>query len=576
MRSTFRRLLCKNWVFAATLVCGACVFTACTVNDDNPVGPSDEWLSSETVVITEDDLTDGTYYYKLFVSNKSIDYSSVKGEDGKSYGADTDEWIVCVPTDYPLSPEARLILEQVTAVPANTPVLIRAKKPQAYMVKSDVAPASVKAPAVNMLAVATEDMKLDGDANSGALLVKGKSGVYFKATFSRKATISAGGIYLALTPSKHLNLALYILLGHTEPVLYYPGNESPAVNAENILATRPYTEGKINLKLNNAKVFYIWDNFDGDCIYSGYVLLEDKSAAICLSYSFQEYLGLASMVKPGDVLNGTIELEAYLTDGIQCLQPTKEALENFEATVTKTSGASVPTLLYPGFSDADFLTTLDCRHIRINGVSITNDGQKYNDHSNQIFDISDILPGCKPYIQDIYATFADNYARPVPVVEGTKVDITGLMNVYPDGLYTFVPFTITTPVSVGSEGYATFSSDNRLDFTNSGIHAYIAVADGSGVSFKRVNKVPAGTGVLLRAEGGATEDVSVVAKETDDVTENILQVATSDMDAAALQAAGAYILTNEGGVVGFHKAGSSDSLKAGQCYLTVEGGNLEL
>ena len=27
----------KLWVFAATLVCGACVFTACTVNDDNPV-----------------------------------------------------------------------------------------------------------------------------------------------------------------------------------------------------------------------------------------------------------------------------------------------------------------------------------------------------------------------------------------------------------------------------------------------------------------------------------------------------------------------------------------------------------
>ena len=35
MRSTFGRLLCKNWVLAATLVFGASVLTACTSNDDN-------------------------------------------------------------------------------------------------------------------------------------------------------------------------------------------------------------------------------------------------------------------------------------------------------------------------------------------------------------------------------------------------------------------------------------------------------------------------------------------------------------------------------------------------------------
>ena len=51
---------------------------------------------------------------------------------------------------------------------------------------------------------------------------------------------------------------------------------------------------------------------------------------------------------------------------------------------------------------------------------------------------------------------------------------------------------------------------------------------------------------------------------------NLLQVATADMDAAALQAAGACILGYEGGVPGFYKAGSNSSLKAGQCYLTAE------
>ena len=37
MRSTFGRLFNKNWVLAAILICGACVFTSCTSNEDNPV-----------------------------------------------------------------------------------------------------------------------------------------------------------------------------------------------------------------------------------------------------------------------------------------------------------------------------------------------------------------------------------------------------------------------------------------------------------------------------------------------------------------------------------------------------------
>ena len=125
------------WVMAATLVCSATVLTSCVSNDDNSVVNPDGLNSMVTINITEDDLTDGTYYYKLFVTDKTMDYSSVEGEDGLSYGADTDEWIVCVPTNYLLGYAAKIILEQVTAVPKNTPVLIRAKKPQAYIAVAD-------------------------------------------------------------------------------------------------------------------------------------------------------------------------------------------------------------------------------------------------------------------------------------------------------------------------------------------------------------------------------------------------------------------------------------------------------
>ena len=36
MRSTFGRLFNKNWVLAATMICGASVFTSCSEGSDNP------------------------------------------------------------------------------------------------------------------------------------------------------------------------------------------------------------------------------------------------------------------------------------------------------------------------------------------------------------------------------------------------------------------------------------------------------------------------------------------------------------------------------------------------------------
>ena len=375
-------------------------------------------------------------------------------------------------------------------------------------------------------------------------------------------------IYMSLTKVQGFNLSYYLFFEHPDPILLFPGTESPAVDVENCVGTRDHTSGKINLKLTNAKVTLVWENAEEDIVNLGYVMIEDETAAVTVSYLYQWPPGLASKVAVGDVLNGTIELEALLQDDIQIYTPTQKALDNFEATVTRTPGTAVPTLLYPGFADAEFLATLDCRYIRVNDVSVTKGDGLYK--SNQVIDLSSIVPGCIPYMLDFYNSYVDYYLDPIPLVEGTKVDVCGFVNVYSDGHYIFNPMSITTPVTVGTEGYATFSSDNMLDFTNSSIQAYIAVADGSAIKFQRVEKVPAGTGVLLCAKGGAKEDVSVVADATDDVSGNVLRVATSDMDGAALQAAGAYILGYENGVAGFYKADANASLKAGQCYLTTE------
>ena len=49
LRPTFGRLFNKNWVLAATLICGASVFTACSSTDDNPAGQTDVSAISDKV-----------------------------------------------------------------------------------------------------------------------------------------------------------------------------------------------------------------------------------------------------------------------------------------------------------------------------------------------------------------------------------------------------------------------------------------------------------------------------------------------------------------------------------------------
>ena len=56
LRPTFGRLFNKNWVLAATLICGASVFTACSSNDDNPAGQTDvSAISDKAVRLTRTD-----------------------------------------------------------------------------------------------------------------------------------------------------------------------------------------------------------------------------------------------------------------------------------------------------------------------------------------------------------------------------------------------------------------------------------------------------------------------------------------------------------------------------------------
>ena len=112
-------------------------------------------------------------------------------------------------------------------------------------------------------------------------------------------------------------------------------------------------------------------------------------------------------------------------------------------------------------------------------------------------------------------------------------------------------------VTVTSAGYATYYTDCALDFTGTGITASTATCNDGGdkLVFAPLDVVPANTGVLLHAAGGASVAVPVTATSTA-ITDNCFVGTLTDI--ASLATADGnyknYILNNKDGNVGFYWA----------------------
>ena len=144
-----------------------------------------------------------------------------------------------------------------------------------------------------------------------------------------------------------------------------------------------------------------------------------------------------------------------------------------------------------------------------------------------------------------------------PELLGAKVLIMGNITSYfsKNGVKNLGEINVKVPVTVTSAGLATFAFSSRLDFTNvENLEAYIAKEESSAIKLHKVNKVPAGTGVLLRAKNGATNFEVPVATTADDVTDNLFVRGTG---AAVESGSGPYnyVLGKHNGEVGFYKAG---------------------
>ena len=137
-----------------------------------------------------------------------------------------------------------------------------------------------------------------------------------------------------------------------------------------------------------------------------------------------------------------------------------------------------------------------------------------------------------------------------------------------NGKWTVSLLASTVSKNITDAGWATYCSPYALDFSTSGLTAYIVTgATGNVLTLTQVTSVPANTGVLL--EGAADDyDISVVASSSTDVTANKLKGVTG---AFSLGAGEGYVLLNGGKGVGFYSnPNEAFTVGANTAYLVMD------
>ena len=121
------------------------------------------------------------------------------------------------------------------------------------------------------------------------------------------------------------------------------------------------------------------------------------------------------------------------------------------------------------------------------------------------------------------------------------------------------------PMTIKSATWASFSCNKALDFTGTGVTAYIAKEkDASNVTLTEIKKVPANTGIVVNAPAG-TYAIPVLAGEADATTGNLLKPWLT----AGTPTEGTYYTLAAGPTF---KKSSGGTLAAGKAYLVMPGG----
>lgn len=132
------------------------------------------------------------------------------------------------------------------------------------------------------------------------------------------------------------------------------------------------------------------------------------------------------------------------------------------------------------------------------------------------------------------------------------------------------PFSLTVRAKVGTLGYATFSWPVALDFTGLSVTAFIATERSNGsLHLEPVEKVPAGTGLILKGEQG-TYTLQTTYEEGEDVSSNLL-LGTADGD-MTVQSDDVYVLANKNEGLGFYRAANGLLIYQYKAYLQSASG----
>ena len=153
---------------------------------------------------------------------------------------------------------------------------------------------------------------------------------------------------------------------------------------------------------------------------------------------------------------------------------------------------------------------------------------------------------------------------------GMKYNITGIYQQY-SSTKEILPRSAADIVEVAAvitpaKPYTTLTAASALDFSGLSLEAYIVkdndTSDGY-VTLTKVNKVPANTGLVLKASStGSPIDVPVLTGDADDVTGNLMVGSATATTAVAANAG--YILSN-----GVFQPSSGGDLPAGKAYLNI-------
>ena len=186
-------------------------------------------------------------------------------------------------------------------------------------------------------------------------------------------------------------------------------------------------------------------------------------------------------------------------------------------------------------------------------------------YSNANWEYSKSYSGSKARLRcynNTFRTYSSNSNDEISFAKKTKV------TTYSDYCTTITDESITITTTIG---LGTLVSDFALDFTNvTGLEAYIAKENGGKIVLEKINKVPAGTGILLRSTNDGADYTVPKATSTDDVTGNLFvrgTGATVESDPAA--GGHNYILSKKGDVYGFYHANGNKVAK-NRAYLHTD------